>query len=107
MLCEHTTMTNPPWEFSIDVSGTFTDCLARPPEGEFLRHELLSSEVVKGAAGQGSTAGGLRTLSDATRRPAIGLGGRRRDGRSVPFTGADSPIFACAINLLLDEFTGF
>ena len=50
-------MTNPPWEFWIDVGGTFTECLARRPDGEFLRHELLSSGVVKGAAGQGSTAG--------------------------------------------------
>ena len=44
-----------PWEFWIDVGGTFTDCLARRPDGTILTHKLLSSGVVKGSADTGST----------------------------------------------------
>ena len=42
------------WHFSIDVGGTFTDCLGRGPDGRLLRHKLLSSGVTKGAVGSGS-----------------------------------------------------
>ena len=45
------------WRFWIDVGGTFADCLARKPNGEILRHKLLSSGVTKGSVGEGSTAG--------------------------------------------------
>jgi 5-oxoprolinase (ATP-hydrolysing) len=41
------------WEFWIDVGGTFTDCLAKPPEGPWRRYKTLSSGVVKGAVGAG------------------------------------------------------
>jgi len=44
------------WEFWIDVGGTFTDCLARTPDGRVLRHKVLSSGVVKGCVGAGSTS---------------------------------------------------
>ncbi|HEY4234448.1 MAG TPA: hydantoinase B/oxoprolinase family protein [Lacipirellulaceae bacterium] len=44
-----------PWEFWIDVGGTFTDCLARAPDGELRRLKLLSSGVTKGRVGNGST----------------------------------------------------
>lgn len=43
-----------PWEFWIDVGGTFTDCFARKPDGTLLRHKLLSSGITKGCAGAGS-----------------------------------------------------
>lgn len=33
------------WQFWIDVGGTFTDCIARRPDGVLLRHKLLSSTV--------------------------------------------------------------
>ena len=49
-------MATAPWEFAIDVGGTFTDCLARNPEGHLLRHKLLSSGITKGTVGVGSTA---------------------------------------------------
>ncbi|MBX3412302.1 MAG: hydantoinase B/oxoprolinase family protein [Pirellulales bacterium] len=42
-------------EFWIDVGGTFTDCLARWPDGRLVRHKLLSSGVTKGSTGAGST----------------------------------------------------
>ena len=33
------------WEFWIDRGGTFTDCVARTPDGRQLTHKLLSSET--------------------------------------------------------------
>lgn len=36
------------WEFWIDVGGTFTDCLARGPAGEFRTGKVLSSGITKG-----------------------------------------------------------
>ncbi len=45
-----------PWEFWIDVGGTFTDCFGRRPDGMLIRHKLLSSGATKGAAADGSTA---------------------------------------------------
>ena len=32
------------WEFFIDRGGTFTDCIARSPDGRLLSHKLLSSD---------------------------------------------------------------
>src|SRR3954464_11082020 len=43
------------WEFWIDVGGTFTDCLAKAPDGSLRRHKLLSSGVTKGRVGAGSS----------------------------------------------------
>ena len=37
------------WEFWIDVGGTFTDCLARSPDGSLRRQKLLSSGLVPGS----------------------------------------------------------
>lgn len=47
------------WQFWIDVGGTFTDCIARRPDGQLLRHKLLSSGVTKGLVADGSTAGSI------------------------------------------------
>lgn len=44
----------PRWQFWIDVGGTFTDCFARHPSGDLLRHKLLSTGVTKGSVGEGS-----------------------------------------------------
>jgi 5-oxoprolinase (ATP-hydrolysing) len=38
----------PVWEFSIDVGGTFTDCIARTPAGELRPIKVLSSGATKG-----------------------------------------------------------
>jgi 5-oxoprolinase (ATP-hydrolysing) len=43
------------WEFWIDVGGTFTDCLAKSPDGSIHRHKLLSSGATKGRIAVGST----------------------------------------------------
>ncbi len=46
--------------FWIDVGGTFTDCIARWPDGSIRVHKLLSTGVYKGRAGPGSAASTLR-----------------------------------------------
>ncbi len=38
------------WQFWIDVGGTFTDCLARRPDGSLQTRKVLSSGVVKSRA---------------------------------------------------------
>lgn len=48
-------MAAPLWEFSIDVGGTFTDCIAKAPDGSTHRHKLLSSGVTKGRVGTASS----------------------------------------------------
>lgn len=48
-------MTADGWQFWIDVGGTFTDCLAKPPHGRLRRLKLLSSGVIKGLVAPGST----------------------------------------------------
>src|SRR5919106_6731037 len=58
-------MAAPQWEFWIDVGGTFTDCLAKTPDGTIRRHKLLSSGVTKGHVGSGSTR---EVLVDPARR---------------------------------------
>ncbi len=55
------------WEFWIDVGGTFTDCVARRPDGSLARHKLLSSGVTKGIVAAGSTA---EMIVDPTRSDA-------------------------------------
>ncbi len=44
------------WEFWIDVGGTFTDTLARAPDGSTRRLKLLSSGVTKGRVDTGSSS---------------------------------------------------
>ncbi len=53
------------WEFWIDVGGTFTDCLARSPDGQLKRHKVLSSAVTKGNVASGSHR---RAIVDPARR---------------------------------------
>src|SRR6266516_4574022 len=84
------------WEFWIDVGGTFTDCLAKAPDGSIRRHKLLSSGVTKGRVGDGSSK---RAIFDSARRndPAgfwtgwqlsiVGNDGRELDRATV--TGFD------------------
>jgi 5-oxoprolinase (ATP-hydrolysing) len=43
------------WEFWVDVGGTFTDCVARGPDGTLRTHKLLSSGAYRGSVGNGST----------------------------------------------------
>jgi 5-oxoprolinase (ATP-hydrolysing) len=43
------------WEFWIDVGGTFTDCFGLAPDGTLRRWKVLSSGIVKGEIGFGSS----------------------------------------------------
>lgn len=52
------------WEFWIDVGGTFTDCIARSPENEFIPFKTLSSGITKGRIQQISS---LTTIVDPSR----------------------------------------
>jgi 5-oxoprolinase (ATP-hydrolysing) len=40
--------TTPPWQLWIDTGGTFTDCLALPPDGPLRRVKVLSSGALRG-----------------------------------------------------------
>ena len=42
---------NDPWQFWIDVGGTFTDCVARSPDGHLKTFKTLSSGVTQGTIG--------------------------------------------------------
>lgn len=66
------------WEFWLDVGGTFTDCLARRPDGVVLRHKVLSSGVTKGAAGVGSSAQAIVDLARARDPAGFWLGSELR-----------------------------
>jgi 5-oxoprolinase (ATP-hydrolysing) len=48
------------WQFWIDVGGTFTDCIARTPDGRITSCKVLSSGVVK--AGISQSLDGTRSL---------------------------------------------
>ena len=37
-----------PWQFWIDVGGTFTDCIGIDPDGRLRQHKTLSSGITKG-----------------------------------------------------------
>ena len=45
------------WQFWIDVGGTFTDCLARAPDGQNFKTKVLSSGIAKGSIGTRATNG--------------------------------------------------
>jgi 5-oxoprolinase (ATP-hydrolysing) len=43
------------WEFWIDVGGTFTDSFSRRADGTLAHYKVLSSGIIKGAVGPGSS----------------------------------------------------
>ena len=59
------------WEFWIDVGGTFTDCIARDPQGNLLRHKTLSSGTMKGTVHTGSSTSSI--VDPARRRDPAGF----------------------------------
>ena len=67
-------MSDPVWQFAIDVGGTFTDCIAYPPDREPQRHKLLSSGVTKGTIEAGSTASCLIDSSRSKDPPGFWVG---------------------------------
>ena len=62
------------WEFWIDVGGTFTDCIARSPDGELVTVKVLSSGVTKGTVtSTGLTEPGSMRFIDANRNDPPGF----------------------------------
>jgi len=59
----------PRWQFWIDVGGTFTDCVARRPDGSLVTYKLLSTGVYKGAIADGSSPAEICD-AERTRNPA-------------------------------------
>ena len=72
-------MTDGKWEFWVDRGGTFTDIVARRPDGEVLTHKLLSEnpERYRDAAVQG-----IHDLMD-TATPGPGTIGAVKMGTTV------------------------
>lgn len=60
------------WDVWIDTGGTFTDCLARSPSGEWRRAKVLSTSAVRGVATVGPDARTVRL------RLAAGIAGACR-----------------------------
>src|SRR5688500_11067202 len=58
------------WQFWIDVGGTFTDCLARRPDGKLLPRKVLSSAVTKSRA---TLAADGQSLLDPARNEQAGF----------------------------------
>ena len=56
------------WEFWIDVGGTFTDCVARSPDGQLHRHKTLSSGVIKGSVDFSGDEPSAAYIADSQRR---------------------------------------
>ena len=50
------------WEFWVDVGGTFTDCLARCPDGTLRTHKLLSNGAGPAGGPGGSIADSRRVI---------------------------------------------
>jgi 5-oxoprolinase (ATP-hydrolysing) len=71
-------MSQQPWEFWIDVGGTFTDCFGRRPDGTLTRHKLLSTGVTKGAVGAGSDRSRIVDQGRQRDPPRVWIGYRLR-----------------------------
>ncbi|MFP6737672.1 MAG: hydantoinase/oxoprolinase N-terminal domain-containing protein [Planctomycetota bacterium] len=75
----------PGWRFSVDVGGTFTDCVARTPAQELRTLKVLSSATLKGKVSDGAAGAlcdeSLRGLCDDFLRGfevrLLGPGGHR------------------------------
>lgn len=57
-----------PWEFWIDVGGTFTDCIARSPDERLIECKVLSSGVTRRRVGE--VLGPVRFCDDLSARDA-------------------------------------
>jgi 5-oxoprolinase (ATP-hydrolysing) len=83
-----------PWEFWIDVGGTFTDCIARSPDDRLVECKVLSSGVTKRQVGE--VLGPVRFCDAAPRRDPAGFWTgyelRLLDPRGQPFFA--SPVTA-------------
>ena len=53
-----------PWQIWVDTGGTFTDCLARDPQGRLHRAKVLSSSALRGRVAERLDARTLRLAAD-------------------------------------------
>lgn len=58
------------WRFAIDVGGTFTDCVARGPDGSVVTCKVLSSGVTKGCVARVEDEAGAAAAAVAVVDPA-------------------------------------
>jgi 5-oxoprolinase (ATP-hydrolysing) len=79
------------WQFWLDVGGTFTDCIARRPDGEIVTHKTLSSGVVKGRVDRLLSDTAWIDSSKAGDPPGLWIGWKASfGGTPVEITGFDS-----------------
>jgi 5-oxoprolinase (ATP-hydrolysing) len=88
------------WEFWIDVGGTFTDCIARSPDGTLQSAKVLSSAVTKGRA---TATDGPRRFVDERR---IGDAPAFWTGYRIRFLDPDGHAFAESTITDFDGSTG-
>ena len=81
------------WEVWIDTGGTFTDCLARHPDGRLRRAKVLSSSRLRGRVGSAVSARRLTADLAGGLAPdflrGYGLRLLAGDGRPVPVAASD------------------
>ncbi|HEV2148053.1 MAG TPA: hydantoinase/oxoprolinase N-terminal domain-containing protein, partial [Longimicrobiaceae bacterium] len=53
-----------PWQVWIDTGGTFTDCLARDPQGRLRRAKVLSSSALRGTVVEALDPRSVRVRED-------------------------------------------
>ena len=93
------------WQFWMDVGGTFTDCIGRRPDGQLLRHKLLSSGVTKGAVAHGSDRAKILDPARCADPPGYwsgyrlrlldGLGAIAAETRVVGFDREQAALYSC------------
>ncbi|HEX2204981.1 MAG TPA: hydantoinase B/oxoprolinase family protein [Longimicrobium sp.] len=76
---------DPLWHLWIDTGGTFTDCLARDPQGRLHRAKVLSSSALRGVVERALAPDALRIREDWG--AAAGL----VDGFALRLLGVDHP----------------
>src|SRR5262249_7740002 len=76
-----------PWEFWIDVGGTFTDCIARSPDDRLIECKVLSSGITKRRVGEVLGPVRLCDASAAREPPGFWTGYELRflDAQGQPF----------------------
>jgi 5-oxoprolinase (ATP-hydrolysing) len=79
---------NARWQFWLDVGGTFTDCVARDPNGRLHRFKTLSSGVTKGVVAAVSSREVIAELGSRVDPPDIWRGFR------IKIFGRDGELFA-------------
>ncbi|MEX2318014.1 MAG: hydantoinase B/oxoprolinase family protein [Pirellulales bacterium] len=93
-------MAQPRWEFWIDVGGTFTDCIAKAPDGSLRRHKLLSSGATKGRVAVGPTLDAIVDPSRNSDPPRFWIGWQ------LHLLGADGASIDSAEVVDFDSATG-